>query len=378
MTIRFGNGALAPSGIFKPLCEAYIDHLRHQAHSGGKDADAAGKITFEWIVNPSRFNQLLLHPLDMPLPDLADDLLSKSNSKTKTKTKTLADLAFTYEREDEKIAEEEGWMRSLGVFCWDEMVLVGPRDDPAGISDRAGLGVLEAMKRIAEAAKKEDELVGEEGRKVRWTTRGDGSKTMTREHELWEKIGLRPHWELKERQIAGAASGKSVSSRSLGDGWYTQHYGMPTEAISHASITSSYMLTDRVSYLIAKSKNLAPNLRCFVESSGSGGFGLGTNADDEDLMENGCAVCVRADEDREEVLGFGRWLFGEEGQGVVEGFRVGVEEEGNGVKMMRLVRGAGTNGFEAAGEHEFFQVRRRDVVLQLMIGHAGCLYAQIH
>lgn len=107
--------------------------------------------------------------------------------------------------EDKFVAEGYGEKR-YGVM-YNDFVIVGPRNDPAGI---AGTGsATDALKRIA-------------GSKSIFISRGDDSGTHKKERKLWEKAGIRPagRWYReagqgmgKVLQIAGEVDGYTLTDR---------------------------------------------------------------------------------------------------------------------------------------------------------------------
>lgn len=75
---------------------------------------------------------------------------------------------------------EEGYGVNRKVFAYNFFVIVGPKDDPAGIK---GLNVIDALKRIVEYGRAHpDQLI--------WISRDDGSGTNTKEIALWKAAGF--------------------------------------------------------------------------------------------------------------------------------------------------------------------------------------------
>jgi tungstate transport system substrate-binding protein len=93
-------------------------------------------------------------------------------------------------------AEEERFVREgYGVervpLMWNDFVLVGPAEDPAGIASAADGG--DALRRVA-------------GAKATFISRGDQSGTHQKELHLWEVAGIEPEgsWYVEAGQGMGA------------------------------------------------------------------------------------------------------------------------------------------------------------------------------
>ena len=120
-------------------------------------------------------------------------------------------LVHSPEAEEEFVAEGSAGDRRLVMH--NDFVLVGPANDPAGIS---GLPAADAMRKIATA-------------KVGFVSRGDESGTHAREMKLWKEIETVP-------------SGQWYRSTGQGMG----------ATLRVASETAGYTLTDRATYLSQK------------------------------------------------------------------------------------------------------------------------------
>lgn len=132
-----------------------------------------------------------------------------------------ADLVLVHDRAREDAYVAEGWGIERGDLMWNDFVLVGPADDPAGLKgarDAAG-----ALRRIAAA-------------QAPFVSRGDDSGAHAREKALWARAGGRPSWP----GYAEAGQGQG-----------------PTLLI--ADERRAYTLTDRATYLSMRGKlALAP------------------------------------------------------------------------------------------------------------------------
>jgi len=122
-----------------------------------------------------------------------------------------ADLILVHARAREDAFVSEGWGVDRRDVMWNDFVIAGPAEDPAGIGDAPNAA--EALWRIASA-------------RAGFVSRGDDSGTHTRERDLWEAAGVAPAWpDYKE---AGQGMGACLNI---------------------ADQTRGYVLTDRGTYL---------------------------------------------------------------------------------------------------------------------------------
>jgi tungstate transport system substrate-binding protein len=90
-----------------------------------------------------------------------------------------ADILLVHARSREDAFVAEGWGIDRRDIMWNDFVIAGPAEDPAGT--KAAAGAAEALERIAAA-------------KSAFISRGDDSGTHTRERNLWRTAGLTPDW----------------------------------------------------------------------------------------------------------------------------------------------------------------------------------------
>jgi tungstate transport system substrate-binding protein len=130
------------------------------------------------------------------------------------------DLVMVHAPAAEKQAVAEGWAVRRSLIGSNEFYIVGPKDDPAGISQAAGAA--EAYQRIAAV-------------KAPFLSRGDNSGTHKKEMAIWQKAGIQP----------------------AGD-WYivTKTFMMAT--LKQADEEKGYFMTDSSTWVSAKKdlKNL--------------------------------------------------------------------------------------------------------------------------
>ncbi len=133
-------------------------------------------------------------------------------------------------------AREEAFVRAgygveRTILMYNDFILVGPLDDPAGVLDFSSAA--EAFERIA-------------GKQAEFSSRGDESGTHGREKQIWEKVGFQPTHE---------------------QDWYLSLGQGMGSTLQFANERGTYTLTDRGTFL-AQSENL-PNLKVLV---GGGSF----------------------------------------------------------------------------------------------------------
>jgi len=88
-----------------------------------------------------------------------------------------ADMIMVHAPAAEKKAVEDGWASKRSLIGSNEFYIVGPKDDPAGISK--ALNAADAYKKIADG-------------KALFFSRGDNSGTHKKELAVWEKAGVKP------------------------------------------------------------------------------------------------------------------------------------------------------------------------------------------
>jgi tungstate transport system substrate-binding protein len=179
-----------------------------------------------------------------------------------------ADTAITHapETEAQYLREHPEWRARKIMF--NDFVLVGPPDDPAGTR---GATIEDAMRRIAQA-------------EVRFISRGDSSGTHERENQLWDIAQIKP--PVPRLVAAGAGMGSTLRV---------------------ASETAAYTLTDRATYL----QNAASlELKVLVEGG--------------PLLLNIYSVVMSPKSGRaKDAATFFEWLSRGRGRAVIDGYRIG-------------------------------------------------------
>ncbi len=129
------------------------------------------------------------------------------------------DLVFVHDPQREEKFVQEGYGTKRFNIMYNDFVIVGPEDDPAGIKQASSAP--EALEMIAEA-------------KQPFVSRGDDSGTHGKEKRLWEATDL----ELNQDQAPADSSG-----------WYFSLGQGMGQALQFAEEKEGYVLSDRGTYL---------------------------------------------------------------------------------------------------------------------------------
>jgi tungstate transport system substrate-binding protein len=128
-----------------------------------------------------------------------------------------ADVLLVHSPAAEQAFVDAGYGIERRRIMFNDFVIVGPPDDPAGIA--AATTAAEAMRAIADAG-------------VSFVSRGDDSGTHARERALWDEAGL---------DVPSEAS------------WYVESGQGMGATLTIAAQTSAYTLSDRATYLAVAS-----------------------------------------------------------------------------------------------------------------------------
>ena len=186
-----------------------------------------------------------------------------------------ADVILVHARAREDAFIEEGHGTARYDVMYNDFILVGPAEDPAGVQGMATAA--EALTAIAAA-------------EASFASRGDDSGTHTKELSLWEKAGITPE----------------------GD-WYNSLGQGMGETLTFANESGAYTLTDRGTYLSMRD-NL-PNLVVVV-----GGESIAENGDSSLLNPYGV---IPVNPDKSEAINaelaqaFAEWITSPEVQAMI-------------------------------------------------------------
>ena len=129
-----------------------------------------------------------------------------------------ADVILVHAKEQELEAVREGFFVHRRDVMYNDFVIIGPPDDPAGI--RGTRSASEALERVAKD-------------KNRFVSRGDGSGTHTKELSLWKQAGVNPK----------------------GTGWYLEVGQGMAKTQRIANEKRAYTLTDRGTWLATRDRD---------------------------------------------------------------------------------------------------------------------------
>lgn len=205
-----------------------------------------------------------------------------------------SDLILIHAKSREKEFLEKGHGVNRKVIAYNFFAIVGPSDDPAGIS---GMEPVEALKNVFELGEKED---------VIWTSRDDGSGTNTREIGLWR------------------AAGYSYEEDVRGKDWFRSTGQGMGPTLKHCSNNDSYTLADMGTFLAYSEEGLI-DLEVLV-------------ADARELTNVYSVIPVNPemyDTDFDEAMAFTRWLTSEDAQRLIADY--GGEEYGR--QLFQSVKG---------------------------------------
>lgn len=124
------------------------------------------------------------------------------------------DVILVHAREAEERFVEAGYGVNRRDVMYNDFLMLGPQDDPAGIG-----GMEEAGKALARIMEKEQTFV----------SRGDDSGTHKKEKSLWAKLGLKP-----------------------GGAWYLEAGQGMSATLRMADEKNAYVLVDRATYLASR------------------------------------------------------------------------------------------------------------------------------
>lgn len=140
---------------------------------------------------------------------------------------------FVHAPDLERVYVERGVLVGRRTFAYSYFILVGPREDPAGVRGLDSLA--EAFRRVFTA--------GASGRAV-FVSRGDRSGTHLRELKVWELLGVNPE----------------------GADWYRSCGCGMDVALMIANELKAYTLSDVGTYLLLRSRGRLPDLEVVYSS----------------------------------------------------------------------------------------------------------------
>lgn len=185
-----------------------------------------------------------------------------------------ADVLLVHAKADEEQFVADGYGTYRKDVMYNDFIIVGPADDPAGIKDCATAA--EALAKIAESGSI-------------FISRGDDSGTNKKELKIWESAGIEPSGDWYE-----------VSGQGMG------------ETLKIADEKQAYTLADRATYLSMFKENA---IELSVNFEGA-----------SDLLNQYGVIPVTSAQEPEAAELFADWITSDEGQEVIANY--GIEEYG--------------------------------------------------
>ena len=190
-----------------------------------------------------------------------------------------ADVVFVHDKAAEEAFVAEGFGVNRREVMYNDFVLIGPKDDPAGIA--GGKDVVEALRKIA-------------GAKAPFVSRGDRSGTHAAELRFWQEAGI------------NLDAAKGPWYRDIGQGM--------GPALNAASAITAYVLADRGTWLSFKNRG---DLAVLVEG-------------DRRLFNQYAVMLVNPAKHPHvkaaDGQAFSDWLVSPEGQTAIADYKIGGEQ----------------------------------------------------
>lgn len=191
------------------------------------------------------------------------------------------DAILVHAPSQEKTFLQEGYGVSRKIMAYNFFTIVGPQNDPAGIS---GLSATEALKKVADYGRSQTAKV--------WVSRGDNSGTHSKEQSLWKASDFNYSVISTEQWYASAGSGMG-------------------ETLLKAEQFSAYTLSDIGTYLKYYEKDHLITLNSFI-------------AEKQELLNVYSAIAVNQTMHKhtnfDAAISFIKFLVSEECQELVESF----------------------------------------------------------
>jgi len=187
-----------------------------------------------------------------------------------------ADMLIVHAKDDELKMVQEGWFVNRHDIMYNDFIIVGPDQDPAGIS-----GMTEADKALGLIFSKN----------LLFVSRGDNSGTHKKELKLWKAAGVNPK----------------------GNDWYLEVGQGMAKTLRIAGEKQAYTLTDRGTYLSLIDKEK---------------LGLEVTLEKDPALFNQYGAMVANPRKHSHVkydqaMQFINWLISPKGQGVIASFKDG-------------------------------------------------------
>lgn len=209
------------------------------------------------------------------------------------------DIIFVHAkaREDKFVAEGYGTTRYAVMH--NDFVVIGPKNDPAGVAEAAD--VYAGLQSIASA-------------KAEFISRGDDSGTHTKEQFLWEKSGVQVVATKKEIIKKGEKVAVQFIEPANSADWYRSIGQGMGKTLTYADEKGAYTMTDRGTYIKYK-YGKTPPIELEIVSEGSAALAnpygiIPVNPKKFDHVKYDLAES------------FAQWLTSERGQKLIDSYRL--------------------------------------------------------
>ena len=166
------------------------------------------------------------------------------------------DVIFVHAKAREEQFVAEGYGTKRYAVMHNDFIIVGPKDDPAGVAKTADVN--EALKTIA-------------AKKAEFISRGDDSGTHTKEQSLWKESGVPTVVVKKEIIKSGNKAEVEFIEPADSDDWYRSIGQGMGKTLTYADEKSAYTMSDRGTYIKYKYDNTPP-VELEIVSEGSEGL----------------------------------------------------------------------------------------------------------
>jgi len=191
--------------------------------AGGADRPAA-RITLATTTSTdnSGLLEVILPPFEQARGVRVDVIATGSGKALKLAERGDVDLVWVHAPAAEQAFMDAGLGVNRRVVMYNDFVILGPADDPAGVAQART--VVSVLRSIA-------------GAEAPFVSRGDDSGTHKRERALWQEVGIEP---ARASRVAGS--------------WYVEAGQGMGATLTMAEEKQAYVLCDRGTYLAFKDR----------------------------------------------------------------------------------------------------------------------------
>ncbi|PIE64914.1 MAG: tungsten ABC transporter substrate-binding protein [Desulfobacterales bacterium] len=163
------------------------------------------------------------------------------------------DIIFVHAKGREEKFVAEGYGTKRYAVMHNDFVIIGPKEDPAGVAKTADVNA--ALKAIADKGSA-------------FISRGDDSGTHTKEQNLWKASGVPVKEQTKTIVKKGKKKEVTFTEPENGDGWYQSIGQGMGKTLTFADEKKAYTMTDRGTYIKYKFGKTPP-IDLVIVSEGS-------------------------------------------------------------------------------------------------------------